>query len=41
MMISALFGMILLREPVGLWRIVGCLVLTAGAALLGMADHTR
>lgn len=38
MMIGALFGMILLREPVGVWRIAGCVILTIGAALLGTAD---
>lgn len=38
MMIGALFGMILLREPVGVWRIAGCVILTVGAALLGTAD---
>lgn len=38
MMIGALFGMILLREPVGVWRIAGCVILTIGAALLGTAE---
>jgi len=35
MMIGAIFGMRLLRETVGLWRIVGCLVLVGGVVLLG------
>ncbi|HEY7386616.1 MAG TPA: DMT family transporter [Beijerinckiaceae bacterium] len=37
MMVGALFGMLILREPVGAWRLVGCLVLTAGVVLLGAA----
>jgi drug/metabolite transporter (DMT)-like permease len=35
MMIGAMFGMVLLREPVSAWRIIGCLVLCAGVVLLG------
>jgi drug/metabolite transporter (DMT)-like permease len=35
MMIGALFGMLMLREAVGVWRLVGCLVLVAGVVLLG------
>jgi drug/metabolite transporter (DMT)-like permease len=35
MMVGALFGMVILREPVGAWRLVGCLVLIAGVTLLG------
>jgi drug/metabolite transporter (DMT)-like permease len=35
MMIGALFGMLMLREAVGIWRLVGCLVLVAGVVLLG------
>jgi uncharacterized membrane protein len=35
MMVGALFGMIILGEPVGLWRLAGCLVLIAGVVLLG------
>jgi len=35
MMVGALFGMVILREPVSAWRLVGCLVLIAGVALLG------
>jgi len=35
MMVGALFGMVILREPVGVWRIVGCLVLIVGVVLLG------
>jgi drug/metabolite transporter (DMT)-like permease len=34
MMVGALFGMIILREPVGPWRLAGCLVLMAGVVLL-------
>jgi drug/metabolite transporter (DMT)-like permease len=37
MMVGALFGMVVLREPVGPWRLVGCLVLIAGVTLLGAA----
>ncbi len=35
MMVGALLGMIILREPVGVWRLVGCVVLIAGVVLLG------
>jgi drug/metabolite transporter (DMT)-like permease len=35
MMIGALFGMLVLREAVGVWRLAGCLVLVAGVVLLG------
>jgi drug/metabolite transporter (DMT)-like permease len=35
MMVGALFGMVILREPVGMWRLVGCLVLITGVVLLG------
>lgn len=34
MMVGALMGMILLREKVGVWRIVGCAVLIAGVVAL-------
>ncbi|GLK57666.1 drug/metabolite transporter (DMT)-like permease [Methylopila capsulata] len=34
MMVGALMGMAILREPVGPWRLVGCAVLTAGVVLL-------
>jgi drug/metabolite transporter (DMT)-like permease len=37
MMVGALLGMIVLREPVGAWRVVGCLVLILGVVLLGAA----
>ncbi|MEE3651644.1 MULTISPECIES: DMT family transporter [unclassified Brenneria] len=37
MMVGALFGMFILREPVGIWRLVGCLVLVSGVVLLGRA----
>jgi uncharacterized membrane protein len=36
MMIGALFGMLVLRDSVGVWRLVGCLVLVAGVVLLGI-----
>jgi drug/metabolite transporter (DMT)-like permease len=35
MMIGALFGMVILHEAVGVWRLMGCLVLIAGVVLLG------
>lgn len=35
MMVGALMGMVILREPVGAWRLVGCAVLIAGVILLG------
>jgi drug/metabolite transporter (DMT)-like permease len=35
MMVGALFGMLILREPVGMRRLVGCLVMIAGVVLLG------
>ena len=35
MMVGALLGMVVLREPVGRWRLAGCLVLVAGVVLLG------
>lgn len=34
MMVGALMGMFILRETVGLWRLVGCAVLIAGVILL-------
>ena len=34
MMVGALFGMFLLREAVGIWRLVGCLLLVGGVVLL-------
>jgi drug/metabolite transporter (DMT)-like permease len=34
MMIGALLGMAVLREPVGKWRLVGCAILIAGVLLL-------
>ena len=37
MMVGALFGMVILREPVGVWRLAGCVVLAAGVVLLGGA----
>jgi uncharacterized membrane protein len=35
MMVGALFGMVILREPVGAWRVVGCIILIVGVVLLG------
>jgi drug/metabolite transporter (DMT)-like permease len=35
MMVGALFGMVLLREPVSAARIIGCLILCMGVVLLG------
>jgi drug/metabolite transporter (DMT)-like permease len=35
MMVGALFGMVLLREPVSAARIIGCLILCTGVFLLG------
>ncbi|GJE62552.1 EamA family transporter [Methylobacterium trifolii] len=37
MMVGALLGMIVLREAVGRWRLVGCAVMIAGVVLLGSA----
>lgn len=37
MMVGALLGLIVLREPVGPWRIVGCLTLVVGVVLLAGA----
>lgn len=37
MMVGALMGLFILREKVGPWRIVGCVVLAGGAALLASA----
>src|SRR5690606_1226730 len=34
MMIGALFGVFLLRETVGVWRLVGCALLLVGVVLL-------
>jgi drug/metabolite transporter (DMT)-like permease len=36
MMVGALFGMILLRETVSVWRVAGCLIMILGVALLGL-----
>ncbi len=35
MMIGAIFGMLLLREPISAWRAIGCLMLCLGVILLG------
>lgn len=37
MMIGALLGMIVLREPIGLTRLTGCALLACGVVLLGLA----
>ncbi len=34
MMVGALMGMVILREPVGPWRLAGCAVLIAGVVML-------
>jgi len=34
MMVGALMGMLILREKVGPWRLVGCAVLIGGVILL-------
>lgn len=34
MMVGALMGMVVLREPVGVWRLVGCAILIGGVVLL-------
>lgn len=35
MMVGALLGMAVLHEPVGCWRLVGCLAMIVGVVLLG------
>jgi len=37
MMVGALMGMLILREPVGAWRLIGCGVLMVGVLLLSSA----
>ncbi len=37
MMVAALLGMVVLREPLGRWRIGGCALLVLGVVLLGSA----
>jgi drug/metabolite transporter (DMT)-like permease len=37
MMVGAMFGMLLLREPVNAWRVGGCLIMIVGIILLGAA----
>ena len=37
MMVAAVLGVLVLREPAGLARIVGCVLLTVGVVLLGLA----
>jgi drug/metabolite transporter (DMT)-like permease len=37
MMVGAMFGMLILREPVNAWRVGGCLTLILGVVLLGAA----
>ena len=38
MMMGALMGMLLLREPISLARLIGCAAVIAGAVLLGASD---
>ena len=35
MMVGAIFGMMILREPVNIWRVAGCAAIIAGVVLLG------
>ncbi len=37
MMIGAIFGMMILREPVNAWRLAGCATIITGVVLLGAA----
>jgi drug/metabolite transporter (DMT)-like permease len=37
MMVGAIFGMMILREPVTTWRVAGCATIIAGVVLLGAA----
>lgn len=37
MMIGAIFGMMILREPINAWRVAGCATIIAGVVLLGAA----
>jgi drug/metabolite transporter (DMT)-like permease len=37
MMIGAMFGMLILREPVNVWRVAGCATIVVGVVLLGAA----
>lgn len=37
MMVGAIFGMLILREPVNVWRVAGCATIIAGVVLLGAA----
>lgn len=37
MMIGAIFGMLILREPINIWRVAGCATIIAGVVLLGAA----
>jgi hypothetical protein len=39
MMVGALFGVVILGEPVGVSRLVGCPVLVAGVVLLGTTQQ--
>jgi drug/metabolite transporter (DMT)-like permease len=34
MMVGALMGMVILHEPVGSWRLIGCAILVVGVVLL-------
>jgi uncharacterized membrane protein len=37
MMVGALFGLVILRERVGAWRLIGCAVLIIGVVMLGVS----
>ena len=37
MMVGAMFGMLILRERVNGWRLIGCAILILGVVLLGAA----
>jgi drug/metabolite transporter (DMT)-like permease len=37
MMVGAMFGMLILREPVNAWRVGGCIILIGGVVLLSTA----
>ncbi len=38
MMVGAIFGMLILKERVTAWRLIGCLILISGVVLLGLAS---
>ena len=37
MMVGAIFGMLILREPVNIWRVAGCATIIVGVLMLGAA----